>query len=288
MRKELGMLSRKELGMLSMDSIGRCVALAVAAMAFTAGGARAAVLYTSHYDSGGFEAPRFVATQALEGSDLPAPAGNGQWFKVGGAATTAVVQTNNPKAGLQTIRVDRNGVDGLWGVPAPAAAGSVTGIRVDVDLRVDVAPDLTHAGPRFGLAAYDSTSGVKLIGGGAIDASSGAVLYRQAGTGAWAATGTFVGREGQYNHLALAIDYVAKTYALSLDGVLLRTEGFVDNTATAFSDAPIVALDGGNGGLGIGRAYFDNYAIAAAVPEPATLAALALGGAILGRRRRPR
>ncbi|HSV15722.1 MAG TPA: hypothetical protein VLI90_15780, partial [Tepidisphaeraceae bacterium] len=60
------------------------------------------------YDSGGFEAPRFVAVPTannLAGQD-PTPAGQGPWQQDAGTST-AVVQTNTPQAGLQAVEVQR-------------------------------------------------------------------------------------------------------------------------------------------------------------------------------------
>lgn len=236
------------------------------------------------YDSAGFEAPRFRALvlPELEGQDGP-PTGPGPWFKVGGS--TAVVQTNFPNAGLQSVRVNRDGTDGLWGIAAPAAAGTVNKVTVEADVRVTVAPH--PIGPLFGMEAYDSTAGVKLIGGISIDASTGDVLYRRAGTGAWAITGEFLARNA-YQHLAMTIDYATKTYSVMANGTLLHTEGFVDSTAVAFSDAPIVARAAGTAGGETGTAYFDNYVITSVVPEPATGAVIVIVAATLAVARRRR
>lgn len=265
---------------------GAAVALAAGAtlLAGAAATTNAAVLY----DSGGFEAARgFVALPPennLEGQDPL----EGPWFKVG-TTSTAVVQTNAPRSGLQAVRVNHDGTDALWGVPAPAAAGSVGSVTIDFDMRVDSpAQPVPNSGPLFGIESYDSTSGVKQIAGLSMDATTGDVLYRQAGTGAWRSTGRVLGA-GTYNRFTLSIDYSSKAYSVSVNGALLHTEGFVDSTAAAFSDAPIVARGLATGNVvETGTAYFDNYTInsAAAVPEPAALGAIAAATLVALRRRR--
>jgi hypothetical protein len=246
------------------------------------------------YDSGGFESPRFVpapsqlAVSPLAGQDPV----SGPWQRDAGGSE-AYVQTNSPDAGLQSVQVQwtSGAADSRWWVPAAATVANGNLVRVDVDLQVNF-PTITPpagltAGPRFGIEAYDASAGgtPKLIGGLLVDAAQGAVLYDHAGDGAATATTTFLSRNA-YHHLALEADLAAKTYSVYADGTLLRTEPFIDPTATAFSYAPIVALAAAGSTSDAGTAYFDNYAISQAVPEPVALGPLVVAITLMPRRRR--
>src|ERR1043166_8304862 len=90
------------------------------------------------YDSGGFESPRFNAAQNLAGQDpVPPPVGFGPWRKDNGTSI-AVVQTDIPDGGLQSIKVTR--VAGSSGdtrcginVPITPAPGSNV-VAIDFDM----------------------------------------------------------------------------------------------------------------------------------------------------------
>ena len=243
------------------------------------------------YDSGGFEAPRFVAVPTannLAGQD-PTPAGQGPWQQDAGTST-AVVQTNTPQAGLQAVEVQRLvGATGdtRWFVTKPVTptpASSV--INIDFDMSVNIPAVLTH-GPLFGVEAYDASSATpKLVGGLLLDAAQGTVLYDLTGTGAPTATDTFLTRNA-YHHFTLSADFFTHDYSIYADGNLLHTESFVDPTASAFTYAPIAALAFADPSE-TSKAFFDNYTITqtSIVPEPGCVALFAVAGMTLRIRRR--
>ena len=259
-----------------------------------AGNSSATVLY----DSGSFEGPRFVALTDLNGQDAP-PLGQGPWRRDGGSSS-AQVHTNFPNGGFQSVRVMRDGTssgDTRWGVAAPftpSEGDSVVTTEVDmrVTLEADLDPTTPDFGPLFGIEAYDG-SGLepRLIGGVALDATTGDVLFRRARTGAWTATGTFLPRD-IHHHIALSADFERNTYSILANGEVLRSEKFVDRRAVVFTDAPIftaAALSGAESGI----AYFDNYLISspaaaavAAIPEPAAGGIAVMAAAVLLARRR--
>lgn len=262
-----------------------------AAVALTSTSASAVVVY----DSGGFESPRFTAGLTLQGQDV---APNGPWLKDPGTST-GVVSTTNPQSGTQAVTITRlaqSGADTRWAVNKPLVPTPFLNI-VDTaaDVRVEQAtfagspPTNTDFGPAFGLEAYDATipATPKLIGSLTVDATTGDVLYQQAGTGVLLETGTTVTR-GAYHNLRLSVDFTAGKYMSYVDGVLVHTESFVDPTAVAFTDGSIgtFAASASSTLTGTGTAYFDNYTISQ-VPEPAALGVLGVAMAgLAGRRRR--
>ena len=225
------------------------------------------------YDSGGFESPKFVDKQSLKGSDpVPPPVGYGPWKQDAGTST-AVVQTAFPNGGVQSIKVTRVAAstgDTRWGINVPitpTAASNV--VTIDFDLNATISagtnwngPDL---GPLFGVECYDASSGTpKLIGSLFLDAYAGDVVYQQATNGILQNSGTFIPRN-QYHHYTLSANFSHKTYSIFVDGNLIHTEGFVDASATNFTDAPITTLAATSNSVATatGTAYFDNYTISA-------------------------
>jgi hypothetical protein len=219
------------------------------------------------YDSGGFEAPRFTPNQDLAGQDPT----SGPWFSVGGVSSAAV-QTATVNRGQQSVRVARaaspNG-DSRW-VATPTTGAAAGVVNVDADMSVTQSTGLTF-GPVFGIEAYD---GAKFIGSLTLDAATGDVLYQEAGTGFLTETGTVIPR-GAYHRYRLSVNLAEKTYSVFVDGTLLHTEGFVDNTAAAFTDAPLATLaaTADTVATATGVAFFDNYRVsyvpAVAGPAPA-------------------
>jgi hypothetical protein len=276
-------------------------AVAMLVLAAAAGGASA----TTIYDSGGFELPRFDpapvnGTNDLAGQDSNALLGGQGPWKQDGGTSSAVVQTNQPASGYQSVYVQRAAGatgDTKWWVDQPVTPNrEQSRVAVDFDMSVDITATLGN-GPLFGVQAYD---GSKLIGGVLLDASRGAVLYPARRTGSLTETGTYLSRN-DYHHFSLVTDFADKTYSIFADDLLLHTERFVDRTAAAFSAAPIVTMAAVDPSE-IGKAYFDNYVIdqpggaavqatgITAVPEPASASAVAgiAGAAMLVRRSRRR
>jgi len=226
------------------------------------------------YDSGGFEPPRFPASQTLAGQDAapPPPLGYGPWHQDTGTST-AVAQTDSPGGGLQSIKVTRAANptgDTRWGINVPITPTAASNVVViDFDLNATVNPGTNWGGPDlgpfFGIECYDASLGSpKMIGSLLLDAYSGDVFYQQAGTGALLTSGEFIPRN-EYHHYTLSANFTAKTYSIYVDGRPVHTEGFVDATAAAFTDAPITALAATTNTVATatGTAYFDNYVISA-------------------------
>jgi len=271
---------------------------------FVTGGAFAAAvaLVTSSasavvvYDSGGFEAPRFTTGLTLQGQDI---APNGPWLKDPGTSS-GVVSTTNPQSGSQAVTITRlaqSGADARWAVNKPLIPSSpfLNVVETDVDMRVQQAtysgtpPTNTDFGPAFGLEAYDATvpATPKLIGSLTVDATTGDVLYQQAGTGVLVETGTTVSL-GAYHHFKLSVDFGTGKYLSYVDNVLVHTESFVDASAVAFTDASIgtFAASASSNLTATGTSYFDNFTINQ-IPEPSTVGVVGMGLAgLLGRRRR--
>jgi hypothetical protein len=251
------------------------------------------------YDSGGFELPRFTPGLTLQGQDI---APNGPWLKDPGTSSGVVGVTGLTtiaQSGVQAVTITRlaqSGGDTRWAVNKPIVPTPFLNIvETDVDMRVQQAtysgtpPTNTDFGPAFGLEAYDSTNPAnpKLIGSLTVDATTGDVLYQQAGTGVLAETGTVVSL-GAYHHFKLSVDFTAGKVLSYVDNVLVRTESFVDPTAAAFTDASIgtFAASASSGLTATGTAYLDNFTINQ-IPEPSTLGVVGLGlVGMLGRRRR--
>jgi hypothetical protein len=239
------------------------------------------------YDSGGFESPRFVESQNLQGQDAP-PGGEGPWRKDSGVSS-ALVQADVVSGGLQGVRVSRvanaNG-DTRWAVLKPVTPiPSQEVITIDFDMRVEQATGLSF-GPAFGIECYDGSVGSpKLIGSLTVDATTGDVLYAAAGSGVLRESGTVIPL-GVFRQYTLSADFTARTYSTFLDGALLHTEPFVDNTAVRFTDAPLVTFAATPDSIATatGTAYYDNYVLKT-VPEPGLMPLLAPAAFALFRRR---
>jgi lysophospholipase L1-like esterase len=201
------------------------------------------------YDSASFEAPGFLPLQPL--------AGQRGWQKDSGASD-ATVLTNNPTDGLQAVRLLRpagDHTDTNWWANTPVAGHDV--VTVSLDLRVNMGG--LNAEPAFGLKAY---SGATAIGGFAIDASTGDLLYVNARTGALTRTGAVLTRDS-YHHCTLALDFRRKRTAIFVDDLLYQTERFTDSQVDQFSGAALttIATDPANATLSVGTAYVDNYIV---------------------------
>jgi autotransporter-associated beta strand protein len=214
---------------------------------------------TTVYSSGGFEA--FIPGQNLDGQDPAPPFGAGPWAQDNGTSI-AEVTAANPIEGLQSVKITRGAGatgDTRWGVLNPVTPGGLSNVvNVYFDLRVVRAANAF--GPLFGIEAYDASSGApKLIGSLVLDAGGGEILCRAANSGAFIRTGAFPDLI-RHHHYRLSINFNEGVYSLYQDGFLVHTEGFVDPSATMFTDAPLATL-GLTTNNNSGIAYFDNYVI---------------------------
>ena len=123
-------------------------------------------------------------------------------------------------------------------------------------------------GPLFGVEAYDGSDTVGLLGLLGVDASNGEILYVQQDTGELIVPGPTVAF-GTWHNYAIELDFLSHQYRVFADGVLLGTEGFVDQNIVAggldhFTDADISAIAAA-GDLASqslpGTAFFDNFTV---------------------------
>lgn len=271
-------------------------------------------------NAGGFESPAFstsfLGTGQLEGQVNPVGFGQvispGQWLRTqGSSSNTAVIQSSVVGSGSQALQVNRTGnFDTRWAVPVnnqgypdfpnPAPGEPLQpNICISWSMRVEQTVGAANTfGPFFGVEAYDDDGNpVSLIGSLGVDSSTGDVLYQAAGTGFLTETGSVV-NFGAWNDFSIDLDYSTKTYTYLLNGVVLGSEGFVDEATVVgglneFSDADIAtfAAAGDPGSLALtGTAYFDNFVVreGECIPEPTglVLGMLGIGSAVAARRGR--
>ena len=251
-------------------------------------------------DSHGFEAPFFTTTfngtGQLEGQ-TPATF-NGTWLRTKGPGLgSATVQTAVVASGAQAVRVDRAAnSDDRWGVPVSGYPASGNFITVNWDMRVQQTAGPTNTfGPFLGMEAYDEDAvAIGLLGSLGVDATTGDVLFQAANTGFLTETGVTVAF-GAWNHYAVEFNFSTHVYRFFLNGTLLGSQGFVDQTNVAggldeFTDANISALaaagDPASQAL-TGTAYFDNFDVTEGpIPEPASAVTLLALSTLALRRRR--
>lgn len=282
------------------------VACAVALCLMVGGTAQAAVVPI--LDSEGFEAatpdgPDYSLGQ-LEGqgahlpNDFPFP-GSAPWQASIGTTSTAEVQSGVVASGSQAVMVTRAANEapggGRFGVELSGWPDGDRFVCIMWDMLVEDAqgPDGSF-GPFFGVEAIDD-DGVGLnngvIGSLGVDATTGDVLYQAGGTGFLTETGASVDFN-VWNSFRLDIDFLLNEYTVSLNGVDLATDSFVDGAGLdQITDAPLAALAAAGDAISqaiTGNAYFDNYRIVQGkIPEPTTIAlGLVSLAAVAGLRRR--
>jgi hypothetical protein len=251
-------------------------------------------------DTLGFE---FYSPGALTPVTTPGTPTLGQqgWVGIDQTAGTtntaaAVIQSDIVKSGSQALEVTRAAnIDNRWTVlfgtsPYPSTLAltlpqnqyvlpSARFMLIDWDMRVEDSGGSGsngQVGPFFGVEAYDGISvnnRIATLGSLGVDASTGQVFYQLAGSGNFADAGPLVSF-GQWNHFAMLLDYSLDRYSIFLNGSLLKTTTFVDNTLvpgglTKFTDADISAIS-----MSLhtaakampGTAYFDNFRVLDGIP----------------------
>jgi hypothetical protein len=263
-------------------------------------------------NANGFELPfstTFLGTGQLAGQVNPPGEGQvlppGQWLRSPAAGgSTAFVQATVIEGGIQAVRVERAADnDARWAVPVNALGypdypnpfppePAQPCICISWDMRVEEAQGQQDFGPFFGVEAYDDAGGsVGLLGSLGVDASTGEVLYQATGTGVLTPTGA-VAAFGEWDHYQIKLDYSTDEYSIFRNFAMLGTFDFVDPGLDQFSDADIAALAAAGDHLSqaaTGTAYFDNFLVregACPIPEPSTLAMIALGSVTFAASRR--
>jgi hypothetical protein len=233
-----------------------------------AGPASAVVLY----DSNGFEGPPFVLG-ALPGQDGWTGAGGG------GGAVPQVVTAPDPVLGQQAVRLEVPDLQAAassmdHGIPAINLANQI--VTVSFDIYREQNPWLSNlwwwwwdAGePTYGLQ-WDAAVGFP-----------GQTLPNGWNTGA----GSAVTITGRYANVTMVWDFQQMKAFSWYDGVIVDNGIPIKDIATLTGWTIQLGHDEATG-TGPETAWIDNFVITA-VPEPASLALLALGGLIAGRRRR--
>jgi len=224
------------------------------------------------YDSNGFELPMFTLG-SLAGQDGWTASGSG------GGMVPMVVGPPDPVLGSQAIRLEIPDVQGASSsldheIPAISLAGQI--VTVSFDIYREESPWLSNlwwwwwdAGtPTYGLQ-WDAAVG-----------NPGQTLPHGWNPGASGAV-TITGR---YANVTMVWDFQqAKAYSW-YDGVLIDN-GIPISDITALTGWSIYLSHDEATGTGPEVAWIDNFVITA-VPEPASLALLALGGLAVIRRRR--
>lgn len=223
--------------------------------------------YQSIYDSGGFEAPRFVPSD-VEGNGVPA--GQGSWQQTG-TTGQGIVENSLAADGSQAVSITRAGADERWGVHETVTAPSApVSIAWDMYVKKTTFPLPGSFGPYMGVEAYDDLGNPPLLAGSAgVDASTGEVLYQAAGSGYIVSTGQTLPFDS-WHHFNMVLNYATHSYSVYVDGnALVSNIGFVDAGVNDFSDAPFAALAAGADTASqqaSGQAYFDNYTIGINAP----------------------
>ncbi len=226
------------------------LAMAVAFLALTQ--AEGAVVVSS----GGFE-PTAYSAGPLEGQQ--------SWFNSGSGGTTAVVQTEIVKSGLQAVKLTRASNSNRYFGRFVDSPPTGRYLSVDWDMRYEATGSLTSLGPFFGVQSFFEKPGaVGFVAGFGVDATSRELLYQQGGSGAFLA-GPVVPAD-TWAHYRIDFDFGTDTYRSYYNGQLIATTGFVDAylDIDRITDIDMVAVPaaGDSGSVTqTGVAYFDNFVV---------------------------
>jgi hypothetical protein len=214
----------------------------------------------------------FPYSTSFENFNVGGIAGQNGW-SASSSATYQVVNTSDmvsvARTGNQSVRWSGTAGTWAWIEYDPVAMGAVqTSVWVHI-----ASGDSTR---RFGMQAWGTNLGYNP----AITVRPDGQIWAQTTTATQVFTGsTLANPLGRWIELMLNVDTVTGAVSASADG-----QGFVLPNLTGSGTRSILDVDLYATGTGGATAYFDDYA---AVPEPATMLALAAGaGALVARRRR--
>lgn len=251
-------------------------------------------------DGEGFEAPDY-SLAILEGQfgSTNGGLGSAPWVQSPLSGTsTAVVQDSVVASGSQAVQVDRAAnSDDRWSVPITGAPAERF-VCIEWDMLVNQS-STAGFGPFFGIEAYDDdATSIRRMGSLGVDAATGEVLYTQRDDGVQegfliplpGATVDF----GDWNSFRMVLDYDTDDAYMFLNNDLLLVTPFEQDGADQFTDADITAIAASfdpASQSATGTAYFDNYFVFETdnvnkIPEPTSLAILALAMTTLVARRR--
>lgn len=223
-------------------------------------------------------------------NDPPFP-GFQSWLASMGTTSTAVVQSTVVNSGSQAVQLTRAANEapggGRFGVPVVGWPDNARHVCIEWNMLVEDAMGPAGSfGPFFGVESFDdagvgSTKG--RLGTLGVDATTGDVLYLEAGGGFAETTATV--NFGVWNNFRIDLDFQLHEYTTFLNGVPLQmgapgdfSEPFDEGSfLNDFSDAPLSALAAGGDSVSqglTGVAYFDDYIVYQVdvkIPEPGTL-----------------
>lgn len=241
--------------------------LATSAMFLTMVGSASAVTL---YDAQGFERPAFVPG-ALNGQDF--------WTggSLGGGTDPVVVTAPDPVLGEQAVRLEAG--DSLEDlslmeqtITLPSLAGQIVTVSFDIYRPTPVAGQAAQDLWWFWVDNGEPAGGLQWDGGATLP------------FGGSLNTGAAVTIFDQYANVTMQWDFQQMKASSWYNGVLVD-DGFPISGITALTAWDILLSNDAGDGTGTSVAYIDNLIITA-VPEPATLTALAVGALALLRRRR--
>jgi hypothetical protein len=201
---------------------------------------------------------------------------------------SALAFRNDTPAGTGAANYDYS-IDAFdTGGTAPA---SITGGTVSAGTYFLPNPDVpaqpgTRAGDKFFMSFKDSSGNIGAQWGYARDNE---VYWRSGSSGPWNYTG-IIANNGNWDGIKIDIDLTADTFALNYYKVSTNTWLNLAPAGTALGTAMTNLTtigwhleDGTNNGVG-GKNFFDDFNVT--IPAPGAAGLLALGGLMLGRRRR--
>lgn len=244
--------------------------LFAAALAVLAVGAQAQVYSTS------FEAPTFTV------GDLQ---GQGGWDTTNVGTPTWTVSTDRAKTGTQSVKWSDAGVTSAssfaWIDVSTFAPGAVPALSAAFSVFIE---QNSAASRRFGFDIfYNSTDRSRLI----IDKNTGIFGNTAIASTAVSQLGTLsTASAGRWVDFFVNINFGTRAVTATVDGINIALPSLSTSTTNA---TDIDLFRGLNSPLSgeTGLAYFDDYRVAA-VPEPTTMALLALGAVVANRRRNKR